>query len=165
MRATLTPREQEALAAKPTDNPAAYEAYLRGLAIWNKLLTLPEDFGEMVRNFSRAVELDPKFALGWSFLAVAQSERYSDFDRSPSSAAQAKEALDRARSLAPDLGETHFAEGIYYYKVRRDYEKALQALQKARERSTNKGLAIEFAAYVKRRQGKWEETLRLHPSP
>ena len=145
LQAKLTPREQQAVAAKPTENPAAYEAYLRGLALWNKLTVLPEDSEEMVRHFSRAVELDPKFAVGWSFLSVAHSFKYEEFDPTPQRAAQAKEALERALVLQPDLGEAHFAEGMYRYKVLRDYEKALEAFQKARERSANKGLAVEFS--------------------
>ena len=162
LQAKLTPREQQAVSSKPTDNPAAYEAYLRGLARWNKLTYLPEDSEEIARDFSRAVELDPKFVLGWSFLAVARSYKYSEFDPTPQRAAEAKEALERARSLQPDLGEVHFAEGMYCYKVLRDYERALQAFQKARQSSTNRPMALEFSAYVKRRQGKWDEAVRLH---
>ena len=162
LQAKLTPREQQVVSSKPTENPAAYEAYLRGLALWNKLTVLPEDSEEMARHFSRAVELDPKFALGWSFLSVAHSYTYNEFDPTPQRAAQAKEALERARSLQPDLGEAHFAEGMYCYKVLRDYDKALAALQKARQFSANRPMAVEFSSYVKRRQGKWDDALRLH---
>ena len=162
LQAKLTPREQQAVAAKPTSNPEAYEAYLRGLAIWNKSTVLPEDWDEMIKHLSRAVELDSKFALAWSFLSVAQSYNYRQFDSTPQRAALAKEALERARSLQPDLGEAHFAEGMYCYKVLQDYEKALEAFQKARERSANRALAVEFSSYVKRRQGKWDEALALH---
>lgn len=162
LQAKLTPREQQAVAAKPTENPAAYEAYLRGLALWNRLNALPEDSDEMVTHFARAVELDPKFAVGWSFLSVAHSHKYNEFDPTPQRAAQAKEALQRAQNLQPDLGEVHFAEGMYRYKVLRDYEEAVKAFQKARDRSVNRVMAVEFSAYVKRRQGKWDEALRLH---
>jgi len=162
LQAKLTPREQEAVAAKPTESTEAYEAYLRGLAIWNKLTALPEDWDEMIKHLSRAVELDPKFALAWSFLSVAQSYNYRHFDSTPPRAALAKEALERARSLQPDLDEAHFAEGMYCYKVLQDYEKALEAFQKARESSANRALAVEFSSYVKRRQGKWDEALALH---
>ena len=162
LQAKLTPHERKVVSSKPTENSAAYEAYLRGLALWNKTTVLPEDSEEIVRNFSRAVELDPKFALGWAFLSVAHSYRYREFDPTPTRAAQAKETLDRARSLQADLGETHFADGMYQYKVRLDFEKALNAFQKARDLSANRAMAVEFSSYVKRRQGKWDEALRLH---
>jgi len=162
LQAKLTPREQQAVAAKPTESPEAYEAYLRGLAIWNKLTVLPEDYDEMIKHLSRAVALDPRFALAWSFLSVAQSYNYRQFDSTPQRAALAKEAFERARSLQPDLGEAHFAEGMYCYKVLQDYDKALKAFQKARERSANRAMAVEFSSYVKRRQGKWDDALTLH---
>jgi TolB-like protein/Tfp pilus assembly protein PilF len=162
LQAKLTAREQQAVSSKPTDNPAAYEAYLRGLALWNRLTVLPEDSVGLVRHFSRAVELDPKFALAWAYLSVAHSYNYSEFDRTPKRASLAKEALERALSLQPDLGEADFAEGLYSYKVLHDYEKALDAFQKARGHLANRVMAVEFSGYVKRRQGKWDDALRLH---
>jgi TolB-like protein/Tfp pilus assembly protein PilF len=162
LQAKLTPHEQLAVSSKPTDDPAAYEAYLRGLALWNKLTVLPEDSAELIRHFSRAVELDPKFALAWAYLSVAHSYHYSEFDRTPKRAGLAKETLDRALSLQPDLGEVHFAEGMYSYKILQDYEKALEGFQKARGHLANRVMAVEFSGYVKRRQGKWDDALRLH---
>ncbi len=162
LRAKLTPHEQQAVTTKPTENAEAYESYLRGLALWNTLSVQPGDFDKMVKYFSRAVELDPKFAIAWSFLSVTHAYRYHEMERTPERAAQAKAALDQAVSLQPQLGETQFAEGMYQYKVRRDFDKALEAFQKARQSSTNRPMAIEFMSYVKRRQGKWDEALALH---
>ena len=93
LKAKLTPREQKAVAAKPTDNFAAYEEYLRGLALWNRLTLLPNDVDQIIQHFSRAVELDPAFALGWSFLSVAHSYRYGEFDPTPAQAARRKRPL------------------------------------------------------------------------
>jgi tetratricopeptide (TPR) repeat protein len=162
LQAKLTPGEQLAVTAKPTDNLVAYEAYLRGLAIWNKLSAIPSDYEEMINHLSQAVELDPKFALAWAYLSVAHSYEYEEFDPTPQRAAKAKEAMERALSLQPDLGEAYFAQGMYSYKVPADYNGALQAFEKARERSVNRAMAVEFSAYVKRRQGKWDDALRLH---
>ena len=161
LKAKLTPHEQRAVAAKPTENPAAYEEYLRGLALWNRATSLPEDGDEMIKHFSRAVELDPKFALGWSFLSMAHSHKYAQFDYSPS-ATKAKEAVDRAFSLEPDLGEAYLADGMYHYRVLRDFDPALEAFQRARDRAANRATAVEYSSFVKRRQGKWDEALRLH---
>jgi TolB-like protein/Tfp pilus assembly protein PilF len=161
LQAKLTPLEQRAVTAKPTKNPAAYEEYLHGRALWNRATSLPEDGDEMIKHFSRAVELDPKFALGWAFLSVAHSHKYAQFDHSPSKV-QAKEALDRAFSLEPDLGEAYLADGIYCYRILRDSDQALAAFQKARDRAANRALAVEYSSYVKRRQGKWDEALQLH---
>jgi TolB-like protein/Tfp pilus assembly protein PilF len=162
LRARLTGTEQQAVAAKPTENPEAYEAYLRGLALWNKLQTSPEDLETTVLYFSRAVELDPKFALAWAYLCVAHTFAYAEVDRSSQNLSQAKEALDTAMRLAPESGDTQFALGVYRYRGLGDYDGALGAFQKARDQAANRVEAIEFSAYVKRRQGKWNDALRLH---
>ena len=77
-------------------------------------------------------------------------------------ATQAKEALDRAFSLEPDLGEAYLADGMYRYRVLRDNDQALEAFHKARDRAANRAMAVEYSAFVKRRQGKWDEALQLH---
>ena len=162
LRARLSGREKEAVAEKPTENPDAYDAYLRGLALWNKLTSAPEDLSETVRHFTRATELDPSFAIAWASLASAHIFTYAEIDATPRRLALGKEALDRAIALQPDHGEVHFAQGMYQYRGRRDFEAALLAFEKARASSANKVSAIEFSAYVKRRQGKWDEAIRLH---
>src|ERR687894_123870 len=105
-------------------------------------------------HFTRATELDPNFAIAWASLSSAHIFTYAEIDATPRRLALGKEALDRAVALQPDHGEVHFAQGMYEYRGRRDFEAALLAFEKARARSANKVSAIEFSAYVKRRQGK-----------
>ena len=162
LRAKLTPREQRAVTARPTENPAAYEAYLRGLALWNKLTAAPEDLLDTVTHLSQAVELDPKFVVAWSLLSVAHTLVYAEVERTPQRAVQAKAALEQAQRLQPDNEDVHFAEGIYRYRILRAYDEALASFEKARTGSANRVAAAEFSAYVKRRQGKWDDALRLH---
>jgi TolB-like protein/Tfp pilus assembly protein PilF len=162
LRAKLTPQEQRALAARPTENPAAYEAYLRGLALWNKLTSAPEDLLDTVTHLSRAVELDPNFVVAWSLLSVAHTFVYAEVERTPQRAEQAKAALEQAQRLQPDNEDVHFAEGIYRYRILRAYDDALASFEKARTGSAHRVTAAEFSAYVKRRQGKWDDALRLH---
>jgi TolB-like protein/Tfp pilus assembly protein PilF len=162
LRAKLTPQEQSAVAAKPTENSTAYEEYLRGLALWNKLTAAPRDLHDMARHLARAVELDPKFVGAWSLLSVAHTFIYAESERTPERAGQAKEALEKAQRLQPDNSDVHFAEGMYRYRILRAYDDALASFAKARVGSANRVVAAEFSAYVKRRQGKWEEAVRLH---
>ncbi len=74
LQAKLTGREKQALAVKPTNNPEAYDAYLRGLAFE---AALPSVFSEIVAKaasfFERAVQLDPNFALAWARLSRAEA--------------------------------------------------------------------------------------------
>src|SRR6267154_1810889 len=77
LRAKPTGEEAQSIAAKPTDDPQAYDAYLRGLAY-----TLRSG-GFEARNIiparqslKEAVRIDPKFALGWSLLSSVDSAGY-----------------------------------------------------------------------------------------
>src|SRR5205814_2178504 len=65
LRAHLTGREQQVIAAKPTDNTEAYDAYLRGLAYSLKAINTPANSLAAQKYLKEAVGLDPKFALGW----------------------------------------------------------------------------------------------------
>ena len=71
--ATLTPQEKARVEAKPTSNPAAYDAYLRARAIpvdWG--FALKGDIESAVHLYQQAVKLDPNFTLAWAYLSIAQ---------------------------------------------------------------------------------------------
>src|SRR5713101_8000333 len=76
LRAKLTGREEQVIAAKPTDNPEAYDAYLRGLAYTLKPGTNPANTLGAQKYLKEAVRLDPKFALGWALLSYTDAVGY-----------------------------------------------------------------------------------------
>src|SRR5438046_3980898 len=76
LRAKLTGREEQVIAAKPTDNPEAYDAYLRGLAYTLKTLHTPANVLAAQKYLREAVRLDPKFALGWALLSYVDAVGY-----------------------------------------------------------------------------------------
>ena len=76
LRAKLTGREEQVIAAKPTDNVEAYDAYLRGLAYTLKPLNTPANALSAQKHLREAVRLDPKFALGWALLSFVDSTGY-----------------------------------------------------------------------------------------
>ena len=76
LQAKLTGREEQALAVKPTNNPEAYDAYLRGLAFETRshLLLLAQISTESRSVLiERAVQLDPNFAIAWARLSRANA--------------------------------------------------------------------------------------------
>src|SRR5207247_7813613 len=96
LQAKLTGREEQALAVKPTSNPEAYDAYLRGVAFQARFFSSfnSRDLGrKAVSFFERAVQLDPNFALAWARLSRADAMLY--FSRSDNA-----EAAEAARSDA-----------------------------------------------------------------
>jgi TolB-like protein/class 3 adenylate cyclase/Tfp pilus assembly protein PilF len=157
LNAKLTGTEQKAVAAKPTQNAAAYDAYLRGLSIEhneysnNSYLLAANDYAEAVR-------LDPNFALAWGRLAAVRSFLYFNrIELNTNTPAAVKEAADRAMALAPEAGESWIARGSYRYRVQRDFAGALAAYQEAQKRLPNNSLVYQYMAYVQRRLGRWQD--------
>jgi TolB-like protein len=129
LQARLTGREEQALAVRPTNNPEAYDAYLRGLAFQARFFSSfnSRDLGKKaVSFFERAVQLDPNFALAWARLSRTDAVLY--FARSDTAEAAeaarsdaAKRALENAQKLAPNSPETLLASGYYQFWVLQDY--------------------------------------------
>ena len=155
LNAKLTGAEQKAVAEKPTQNAAAYDAYLRAVAIDNAQ-TL-ETTKRAADLYAEAVRLDPQFALAWARLAVSRSQLYfNGVDMETNSASAVKEAADRAISLQPELGEAWLAQGVYRYRVLRDFQAALQSYEEALRRLPNSALVLEQIAHLDRRLGQFD---------
>ena len=82
LRAKLTGQEEQVIAAKPTDNPEAYDAYLRGLAYTLKTANTPANALGAQKYLREAVRLDPKFALAWALLSYVDSLGYTHTESS-----------------------------------------------------------------------------------
>src|SRR5882724_2060001 len=117
LQAKLTGQEQEVIAAKPTDNPQAYDAYLRGLAYTLKTGFTPANSLGAQKYVKEAVRLDPKFALGWALLSSVDASGYLTQSLQPTVALheEVREAAETALTLQPNLGEAVFAKGLYHY--------------------------------------------------
>ena len=122
LQAKLTGSEEQALAVKPTNNPEAYDAYLRGLAFE---VRRPFSFDTLIEAkgfYERAVQLDPNFALAWARLSRADAYLYfAHEDQTSARRDAAKSALENAQRLQPNSSETLLALGYYQYWALRDY--------------------------------------------
>ena len=106
LNAKLSGTEQKAVTDKPTQNTAAYDAYLRGLSIEHNQYDY-EAYQRAARAYVEAVQLDPNFAFAWARLAVLRSFLYFNaVDSNTNTAGAVKEAVDRATALAPEAGES-----------------------------------------------------------
>ena len=76
LQAKLTGPEEQVIAAKPTDNPEAYDAYLRGLAYTLKTAITPVNTVGAQKYLKEAVRLDPQFALSWALLSIVDAAGY-----------------------------------------------------------------------------------------
>jgi TolB-like protein/class 3 adenylate cyclase/Tfp pilus assembly protein PilF len=161
LRAKLTGQEEQVIAAKPTDNPEAYDAYLRGLAYTLKpVANTPTNTLGAQKYFREAVKLDPKFALAWAMLSYTESRGYRTLNLQPTVALreEARQAAETALSLQPNLGEAILAKGFYHYGILKDYDAAILYLEQARQLLPNSSNVAESLAYVTRRRGQWDRS-------
>ena len=157
LNAKLSGTEQKAVTDKPTQNTAAYDAYLRGLAIEHTQYSY-ESYQQAARDYVEAVQLDPKFAFAWARLAVLRSFLYFNaVDPNTNTAGAVKEAADRAIALAPEAGESWIAQGAYRYRVLRDFDGAITAYKQAQTRLPNNSYLLQNLGFVQRRVGLWQE--------
>jgi serine/threonine-protein kinase len=104
--------------------------------------------------------LDPNFVLAWAYLSCEQSSIYwMALDPTPARLAAAKDALDRALALDPNLPETHLALGYYRYYGQRDFTGALAEFQQAEQGLPNNVDVLRAIALIQRRLGHWEEAI------
>jgi len=160
LRAKLTGQEEQLIVAKPTDNPEAYDAYLRGLAYTLKAYSRPINFLAAQKYLKEAVHLDPKFALGWALLSYVDARGYITTVLQPTDALrdEARQAAETALTLQPNLGEAILAKGHYYYACLKDYDTAVLYFEEARQSLPNSSQIPESLAYVTRRQGQWDRS-------
>jgi TolB-like protein/Flp pilus assembly protein TadD len=161
LRAKLTGQEEQVIAAKPTDNPEAYDAYLRGLAYNLKTATTPANSLGAQKYLREAVRLDPKFALSWALLSSVDANGYLTLtlQQTPALREEARQAAETALTLQPNLGEAIWAKGSYHYFCLKDYDTAVRYFEQARQLLPNNSRIPESLAYVARRRGQWDRSL------
>jgi TolB-like protein/Tfp pilus assembly protein PilF len=161
LRVKLSGQEEQVIAAKPTDNPEAYDAYLRGLAYTLKNAVTPANSLGAQKYLREAVRLDPKFALSWALLSFVEARGYGTQTLQPTVALreEAKQAAETALALQPNLGDAILAKGSYHYFCLKDYDAAVRYFEQARQLLPNSSRVLESLAYVARRRGQWDRSL------
>lgn len=154
LQAKLTGVEQEALAVKPTSNPQAYDAYLRGLAAESESLVSVYPLQKAISFYKRAVKLDPDFAIAWARLSRMYSLLFSSFgDR----LGDAKGALERAQALQPEAPETLLALAFYQNDELREYDHARETFLRLAKLLPGNSAVPASLASIARRKGQWDK--------
>lgn len=156
---TLLPEEKRTLRRAPTGNLEAYRAYLRGLDIRNQPFYSEDHIRQAVPMFERAVELDPDFAEAWAELSQTHSYLAFNADPSPGRVEKARQALDHAIMLAPDLDAVRLAQAYFAYRCLVDFQGAYVQLTAAARRSPNNPEILQALGLVLRRRGRLAEAI------
>jgi tetratricopeptide (TPR) repeat protein len=163
LQAKLSPAEKAAIEQPPTENLKAYDLYTEAkhlLMVWIGSKDSKESITRAIALLERATREDPKFALAYCLAVTAHINIYFyGVERTPTQLTAAKQALDAAIQLAPELGETHLAVAYYNHFVLHDFDTARRELELALRTIPNNADAILELSYIDRRQGRWEECL------
>src|SRR5262249_36679623 len=159
LQAKLSPNEKERLDRRPTQNSDAYLLFIQAHDYANR----PDHFRDTSLKaeelFEQAIRLDPKFAAAFAGLSMVQSWMYHESDPTPARREKARLNADESLRLQPNLPEGHLALGFSYYYGDRDYERALAEFELAKRDLPNEAQAYLAIGAIKRRQGKWAESI------
>ncbi len=150
--------EQQELAERPTQNVAAYDAFLKGEE--RRRSGGVTGLREAVNFLEQAVALDSTFALAWARLAQAYAAAQFSTPN-PAFADGARRASERAQALAPDAVETHIALGSYYSNVLVDLAKAREQFAEGLQDAPNHPELLVATAGTERSLGRWDQALEL----
>jgi TolB-like protein/Tfp pilus assembly protein PilF len=168
----LTPEEERQLAEVPTQNLAAYEAYLRAQEIIYTSNYSRSQEAAAQPWLEKAVALDPEYAEAHAELADILGQSYwRGIDTSEAFLAKYRSTIDRALELNPNSSSALRASANYYYRVENDYRRSLVLLKQALENAPGDVELHGDIGLSQRRLGMWQEsiaslrqTLELDPS-
>jgi non-specific serine/threonine protein kinase len=155
LRITLTPQEEKIIAKKATENPQAYDFFLRGRGYSRR-----QDFNYALQMFEQAIQLDPNFALAHAAIATLCGLIYEVHDQNPKWLERGLAACDRATALAPDVPEVLVGHARIFYAQKKYAETALVA-QRAIERKPDCDGAWNILGRAYFASGRFEEAAEL----
>ncbi|HJT79789.1 MAG TPA: protein kinase [Chthoniobacterales bacterium] len=160
LKAKLSPAEKAAIKRTPTEDMQAYSLYLKARALMPPVGVDSEIFHKMADLLDQATARDPKFALAYCFAAEVNVLLYRYSEHSAERLAKAREAAALALEVAPDLGESHLAQAMYYYHGLRDFVSADRELALAGSSLSGKTEFLVLKQVTERRFGHWRDALR-----
>jgi len=165
LQAKLSPNEKAAIEQRPTTDLVAFDLYTRAKALRLSTITFnvlaKENLLQAVELLNQAVARDPAFLLAWCELASNHDQLYFfGYDHTPARLASAEAAVEKAKSLRADAGETHLAVAQHRYRGYRDYDGARAEIAIAQRTLPNDPLPFEVLGFIDRRQGRWTESTR-----
>jgi tetratricopeptide (TPR) repeat protein len=154
----LSGEDEIRIAKRGTDNPEAHDAYLQGRYFWNQFT--PDSFVKSLNAFSRAVELDPNYALAYAGISDYYTWAGIYGLLSPrESHPKVLEAAEKALSLDEDLAEAHGALGLYYSNQQR-WADAEQSYRRSIELNPGYPLSHEWLSAVLVGTGRFDEGIK-----
>jgi TolB-like protein/tetratricopeptide (TPR) repeat protein len=151
--------EEKRLSEKPTQNLAAYDAYLKGEEIWNGGTNDPPSLRKMLGFYEQAVALDPGFVQAWARVSYANSLLYANSTPMPALEERARQAGEKAVALAPNRPEGYLALGAYERLVSLGFKRALEWFEKGLRVTPGNVDLLRGAALAEEALGRWDSAV------
>jgi TolB-like protein len=159
LSATLSPEEKTRIQRRPTNNTEAYGLYLKAREVETHATGTVEVPQEAQSLYEQAIRLDPDFALAHASLSFVHSWIYAYFEPTEPHRIGARVEAEQSLRLQPDLGEGYLARANYYYRVERDFNAALESLNRARQILPNDSMVLWTLGHIRKRQGLRKEAI------
>ncbi len=162
LRGELSPEERAALMRPATGSASAYTHFLRARALMADSSRSRDALDGAIRALGLALDADPSYALAHAQLSMAHTFQYFwGHDRTDQRLELARAAAEAALRYQPGLPEGKLALGLYHYRGFRDYPRALPLLEEALAALPGNAEVLSAIGYIRRRQGRWEESATL----
>ena len=156
----LSTGAQERLTRRPTEDLAAYDAFLRGERLSSRVqVTDVNALRRAAAAYEEAVALDSAFALAWAQLSRARSTLHLNGPRAPGDAARAQHAAERAIALGPTIPQAHFARALYLSAVRREHAQAIEEVRLGLRHAPRDAELLSMAGLAEQQLGRWDEAV------
>ena len=164
LRVELSPAEQSGMAKATTQNPAAYEQYLRGRDLFARFIfrTLSrEDCDAAIEHFERAIELDPNLALAYDGVGACYVNRVFKGFGGAEDYERAEDAFNKALAIDPNIFEARMLM-VFVYLWRGRKEKAWEEVKRARREAPNEPVVHFVKAMLHRLDGEYGRALNSY---
>jgi TolB-like protein/Flp pilus assembly protein TadD len=153
----LAEGQKKELSEKPTENLAAYDAFLKGEeASKGMSVADPPSLRKSLGFYEQAVALDPNFAQAWARVSMAHSLVYANSIPTPELAERARQAAEKAAALAPNRPEGYLALGNYEQMITQDFGRALEQYTKGQRLAPTNAELLTWNARAEQSLGHWE---------
>ena len=160
IRVRLTSQQRAELAQPRPLNPEAFDAYLQGYHFFQG--NTDKDADMAAKYFERATQLDPSYALAWAYLSRARNWQANEGLISMEEGRRlAREAVERALSLNPNLAVAHAQMGRIKQAIDYDWAGANASYQRAVELEPGNPEGVGLAALSAAELGHFDEALQL----
>ena len=160
IRVRLTSQQQAEFGQWRPVNPEAFDAYLQGYYFFQK--HTDKDRGRAAEYYKRATQLDPSYALAWAgWSGVLEWQASRGIIRAEEGNQLAREAVERALALNPNLAAAHAQMGRLKQRVDFDWAGADASFQRAIAAEPGNLESVRLAATSAAVRGRFDEAVRL----